>query len=84
MEDTLSGKVFPFAGQQESRGWPGEWAIRFDTIGLKPAPGLEIAFNRCAYVNEYHNWHCWEGTLGESWQVDKAGKLLFKEIFSGK
>jgi hypothetical protein len=59
-------------------GWIGEWAIPLDALGLKPKPGMQAAFNMCAYINEYGNWHCWEGTLGESWQVDKAGILQFK------
>jgi hypothetical protein len=60
------------------RGWVGEWAIPFDALGLKLKPDLKVAFNICAFINEYDNWHCWEGTLGESWEVDKAGWLQFK------
>jgi hypothetical protein len=59
-------------------GWIGEWAIPLDAIGLKPEPDTKVPFNMCAFLNEYGKWHCWEGTLGESWQVDKAGSLLFK------
>jgi hypothetical protein len=59
-------------------GWIGEWAIPLDALGLKPKTGLEIRFNMCAFINEYDNWHCWEGTLGESWQVGQAGILQFK------
>jgi hypothetical protein len=60
------------------KGWSGEWAISWDALGLKPKPDMQAAFNICAFVNEYGKWHCWEGTLGESWQVDKAGTLLLK------
>ena len=64
--------------QKPTKGWIGEWAIPLDALGLKPKPGLKVAFNMCAYVNEYDNWHCWEGTQGESWQIDEAGILRFK------
>ena len=60
------------------KDWKGEWAIPFDAVGLKPETNMKITFNMCAYVNEYDHWHCWEGTLGENWQVDQAGTLLFK------
>ena len=56
-------------------GWSCEWAIPFKALGLKPAPGLKIAFNMCAYVNEYDNWHYWEGTQGKGWNMDQAGIL---------
>jgi hypothetical protein len=59
-------------------GWIGEWAIPLRAIGLKPKPGLKVAFNMCAYINEYGKWHCWEGTQGESWQVGQAGMLQLK------
>ena len=59
-------------------GWIAEWAIPFRAIGLKPKPNLKVAFNMCAYLNEYGKWHCWEGAQGESWQVDQAGMLLLK------
>lgn len=60
-------------------GWMGEWAIPFDALGIKPNQDMKIAFNMCAFVNEYDNWHCWEGTLGASWQVDQAGILQLKK-----
>ena len=63
--------------EKPRKGWIGEWAIPFGAIGLKPKPGLKVAFNMCAFINEYDNWHCWEGTQGESWQVDQAGILRF-------
>ena len=64
--------------EKPTRGWIGEWAIPLDAIGIKPKPDLKVPFNMCAFVNEYDNWHCWEGTQGETWQVDKAGILQFK------
>ncbi len=82
--EKLAGKLKYASKIKDSRGWTGEWAVPFDAIGLKPASEMKVAFNMCAFVNEYHNWHCWEGTLGESWQVDKAGKLLLSDISSEK
>lgn len=64
--------------EQPGKGWVGEWAVPLEDLGLKAKSGLKFPFNMCAYINEYDNWHCWEGTQGASWQVDKAGSLLFK------
>ena len=57
------------------RGWRGEWAIPFAALGLKPEPGLKVAFNMSAFCSEFAEWHCWEGTLAESWRLDQAGTL---------
>ena len=59
-------------------GWIGEWAIPLNVIGLKPVSGMKIDFNMSAFINEYGKWHCWEGTQGESWQLDQAGMILLK------
>ena len=73
------GKVVRYVSKLMTRkGWIGEWAIPLDAVGLKLKPDLKVAFNMCAFINEYDNWHLWEGTLGDSWQVDKAGILLLK------
>lgn len=61
-----------------TNGWTGEWAIPLNLLGLKPGSGQKIAFNICAFINEYDKWHCWEGTQGENWEVDKAGILQFR------
>lgn len=59
------------------RGWCSEWAIPFSALGLKPAPGMKIAFNMSAFCSEFGEWHCWEGTLAESWRLEQAGTLQF-------
>ena len=59
------------------KGWIGELAIPLKELGLIPKPDMKVAFNACAFINEYDKWHCWEGTLGESWQVNQGGALQF-------
>lgn len=64
--------------EKPRKGWIAEWAIPLNSIGLKPSANMKTAFNISAYVNEYDKWHCWEGTQGETWEVEKAGTLQFK------
>ena len=59
-------------------GWICEMAIPLKAIGLKPEPGLKVPFNMVAYVNEYDNWRCWEGTQGQGWDMNQSGMLQFK------
>ena len=69
----------PRASGTSLRGWRGEWAIPFAALGLKPAPGLKVAFNMGAFCSEFGEWHCWEGTLAENWRLDQAGTIQLGE-----
>ncbi len=60
------------------RGWRGEWAIPFSTLGLKPSPDMKVAFNMASFYSEFGEWHCWEGTLAENWRLEQAGTLQLK------
>ena len=75
------GKAVQFAAKPYGKtrgGWRGEWSIPWNTLGLKPAPGLKIPFNMAVYRSTDDVWRCWEGTLGESWQLDQAGTLQLR------
>lgn len=75
------GKAVRFATKEWKKwggGWHGEWAIPFDALGLKPTPGLKVAFNLGAFRSEDEFWACWEGTLAENWRLDQAGTLQLK------
>ncbi len=59
-------------------GWRGEWAVPFDALGLKPVPGLKIAFNLGIFRAEDEVWRYLEGTQAESWRLDQAATLLLR------
>jgi hypothetical protein len=75
------GKAVRFAAKPYGKargGWRGEWAIPFEALGLKPAPGLKVAFNLGIFRAEDEVWRCLEGTLAESWRLDQAATLQLK------
>ncbi len=75
------GKAVRFATKNWKKwggGWYGEWAIPWDALGLKPTPGLKVAFNLGAFRSEDEVWTCWEGTLAQNWRLDQAGKFQLK------
>ena len=75
------GKAVRFAAKPYGKtrgGWRGEWSIPWQALGLKPKAGLKIPFNMTVYRSADNVWRCWEGTLGESWQLDQAGTLQLK------
>ncbi len=75
------GRATQFAAKPYGKtrgGWKAEWAIPWSALGLKPEPGMKIPFNLTIYRSEDNVWRCWEGTLGQSWQLDQAGTLQLK------
>ncbi len=58
-------------------GWRAEWAISLETIGLKPAPGVQVAFNIAVFRAADQVLRQLEGTLAESSKVDQAARLQF-------
>lgn len=75
------GKAVRFAAKpygKDRGGWKAEWAISWNALGLKPAAGMKIPFNFIIYRSHDNVWRCWEGTLGQSWQLDQAGTLQLK------
>lgn len=75
------GKAVRFAAKPYGKtrgGWRGEWAIPWSALGLKPEAGMKIPFNLTVYRSADKVWRCWEGTLGQSWQLDQAGTLQLK------
>jgi hypothetical protein len=79
------GQAVRFAAQPYGKtkgdvegGWRGEWAIPFDALGLKPAPGLKVPFNLGIFRAEDGVRRSLEGTLAENWRLDQAATLLLK------
>ena len=59
-------------------GWSGEWAIPFESLGIKPEKGKKVPFNIGVYRAEDKVWRCLEGTLAENWKLDQAAMIQFK------
>ena len=75
------GKTVGFAAKPYGKtrgGWRAEWSIPWQALGLKAEPGMKIPFNLAVYRSADNVWRCWEGTLGQSWQLQEAGTLQLK------
>jgi hypothetical protein len=58
--------------------WTAEWKIPFSAIGVDPAKQKRVEFNLSVRKTAGLQWMMWRGTLGYTWQVDKAGVLELK------
>lgn len=72
------GQSLRFATGRWVHGWRGEFAIPWDALGLKPTPGLRMAFNLAVYRSEDQVWRCREGTLAETWRLDQAAAMQLR------
>lgn len=75
------GKAVRFAAKPYGKamgGWRGEWAIPWDALGIRPAPGEKIAFNIGVFRAEDGVRRCWEGTLAENWRLEQACVMQLK------
>lgn len=69
------GTVVRYAVGSWNHGWRGEWAIPFSALGLTVERGLKMPFNVSVYRSEDKTWRCWEGTLGNTWDVGQGGVI---------
>lgn len=76
------GKTVRFVSKSFGKGfgggWRCEWAIPWESLGLKPAAGQKFNFNVGIFRSEDLVWRSLEGTLAENWRVDQAGVLELK------
>jgi len=79
------GKAVRFAAKPYGKtrndwksGWRGEWAIPFKELGIRPEPGMKVAFNYGLFRAEDKVWRSLEGTGAANWRLSEAALLQFK------
>jgi hypothetical protein len=60
-------------------GWSCQLRIPFAACGLSPRTAPQLAFNLTVRKAAEESWACWRGTGGATWQVARAGVLVFPE-----
>jgi len=69
-------KVTRYAARIVSRKeWTAEWRIPLAALGVELDKQRTLLFNLSVRKTAGQQWMMWRGTLGYTWQVDKAGKL---------
>ena len=55
--------------------WTAEWKVPLAALGIDLKKARTLQFNLSVRKTAGNQWIMWRGTLGYTWQVDKAGKL---------
>jgi len=72
------GGATRFSAQVGERQWVGEWAIPWAAIGVRPQPGLKLAFNVGVRRVQTDEWVIWVGALGQTWRLENAGFVVLE------
>ncbi len=65
-----------FAAAVDKQVWRCEWAVPLAALGLQPGRPATVPFNVTAYRSEDNVFAQYAGTLGETWDLRLAGRLL--------
>ena len=67
-----------YAAAVEKSVWRCEWRIPFAALGITPAAGAALPMNVTAYRSEDAQFIQWAGSLGETWDLTRGGRLALR------
>ena len=70
-------KAVGYASAVEKHVWRSEWKVPFATLGFEPSEGAPLPMNVTVYRSEDGQYIQWAGTLGETWELARGGRLAF-------
>ncbi len=79
----LAGQV-GYAAEVGKQVWRCEWSIPLTALGFTPASDAQLPLNVTVYRSEDAQYIQWAGTLGETWELGRGGRLVFREPLPGK
>lgn len=69
-------KAVHYGASVDKQIWRSEWSVPLAALGLKPGEKAEVPFNLTAYRSEDDVYAQYAGSLGETWDLKVAGRLL--------
>ena len=67
-----------YAGAADKKVWQSEWSIPFAALRFTPADRAVLPLNVTVYRSENRGLIQFAGTLGESWDLKRGGRLIFR------
>ena len=71
------GEATRYAAAVEKQLWRGEWSIPFAAFRFTPADRAVLPFNVTVYRSENSGFIQFAGTLGDTWDLERGGRLIF-------
>ncbi len=66
-----------YAAAVDKQVWRCEWRIPFQALRFTPADRAMLPLNVTVYRSENNQFIQWAGTLGETWDLMRGGRLIF-------
>jgi hypothetical protein len=66
-----------YAAAVDKQVWRCEWSIPFAALRFTPTGGAPLPLNVTVYRSENQQFIQWAGTLGETWDLKRGGRLVF-------
>jgi hypothetical protein len=63
------------ATMKDARQWFSEWRVPWTSLGIDPAKHTRLQFNLSVRKTADEQWMEWQGTMGNTWQVENGGIL---------
>lgn len=77
-------KAVQYAAGVEKNLWRSEWAVPLSALGISPGEKILVSFNLTAYRSEDDVYAQYAGTLGDTWDMALAGRLMLNWDKEGK
>jgi hypothetical protein len=61
------------------RVWSTEWRVPFQALRFTPKNGATLPLNVTVYRSENKAFIQWAGTLGNTWDLEQGGRLIFRD-----
>ena len=77
------GRATRYAAAADKKVWRCEWSIPFAALRFTPADRAVLPLNVTVYRSENRGFIQFAGTLGQSWDLERGGRLIFRGPSSG-
>ncbi|MEW6359369.1 MAG: right-handed parallel beta-helix repeat-containing protein [Planctomycetota bacterium] len=68
-----------YAAAVDKQVWRSEWRIPFAALRFAPADKAVLPLNVTVYRSENNQFIQWAGALGETWDLKRGGRLVFRD-----
>jgi len=68
-----------FVAAVDKQVWRCEWSVPFTALGFTPTKDAQLPLNLTAFRSEDNQFIQFAGTLGETWDLKRGGRLIFRD-----
>jgi hypothetical protein len=70
-------EAMKYSAVVDKQVWRCEWCLPFEALRFAPTNSAKLPMNVTVYRSENSQFIQWAGTLGETWDLKRGGRLVF-------